>query len=390
MLKLYIGDIEYPLQKKSWIPTLDSVIQTQILKKKYLYNTIIIFKKSTNYDYEFNMTSDVLYTSSELDSITVHYGVNNNIIIPGYYDYYDGTYYYSYLCLYSNVFNLWNIENTLTDAYAIKYDQESVTIKNSYVLNEFRITKNVIEFIVDDYINNVDNLILPNQTSDTTILDDYWLVNCKTFELFDSNEVSGQSVYTFNGLLYNIDQSNLLAVPKNYELDRYNNLYLSNLCNEISYKSMSSGLNHYNKQINMIYGENVTTLGLEAFNDVQIRVINFPKLEIISESSIRNNSVLEILYLPGSLKEMHLESIGDTTETFTTINFGLNLGAELASDIFLQNCSFLDPVHLGSQFNNLAEIEKGSKTIYLNLDVYDKISSADLLIADVKGWIVSK
>ena len=390
MLKLYIGDIEYPLQKKSWIPTLDSVIQTQTLKKKYLYNTIIIFKKSTNYDYQFNMTSDVLYTSSELDSLTEHYGINSNITISGYYDYYDGTYYYSYLCLYSNTFNLWNIENTLTDAYAIKYDQVSVTIKDSYVLNEFRITKNVREFIVEDDINNIDNLILPNQTSDTTILDDYWLVNCKTFELFDSNEVSGQTVDTFNGLLYNIDQSKLLAVPKNYELDRYNNFYLSNFCNEISAKSISSGINYYNKEINMIYGESVTSLGNEALNNIQVRIINFPNLQIISDSCIRNNSSLEILYLPGSLKDMQLESIGDTSEKFTTVNFGLNLGTGLSTDIYLQNCAYLDPVHLGSQFNNLAEIIKGSKTIYLHQDVYDNISADDLLIAGEKGWYVSK
>lgn len=390
MLKLYIGDIEYPLQKKSWIPTLDSVIQTQTLKNKYLYNTIIIFKKSTNYDYQFSMTSDVLYTSSELDALTEHYGVNNNITISGFYDYYDGTYYYSYLCLYSNTFNLWNIDNNLTDSYAIKYDQVSVTIKDNYVLNEFRITKNVRDFIVEDEINNVDNLILPNQISDTTILDDYWLVNCKTFELFDSNEVSGQLVDTFNGLLYNIDQTYLLAVPKNYELDRYNNFYVSNFCTQITGRSISSGFNYYSKEINMIYGENVTSLGNEALNNIKVRIINFPKLQIITDSCIRNNSLLEILYLPGSLKEINFESIGDTSEKFTTINFGLNLGTALTTDIYLQNCAYLDPVHLGSQFNNLAEITKGSKTIYLHPNVYDNLSAEDLLIAETKGWIIFK
>lgn len=390
MLKLYIGDIEYPLQKKSWIPTLDSVIQTQTLKNKYLYNTIIIFKKSTNYDYQFSMTSDVLYTSSELDALTEHYGVNNNITISGFYDYYDGTYYYSYLCLYSNTFNLWNIDNNLTDSYAIKYDQVSVTIKDNYVLNEFRITKNVRDFIVEDEINNVDNLILPNQISDTTILDDYWLVNCKTFELFDSNEVSGQLVDTFNGLLYNIDQTYLLAVPKNYELDRYNNFYVSNFCTQITSRSISSGFNYYSKEINMIYGENVTSLGNEALNNIKVRIINFPKLQIITDSCIRNNSLLEILYLPGSLKEINFESIGDTSEKFTTINFGLNLGTALTTDIYLQNCAYLDPIHTGSQFNNLAEITKGSKTIYLHPNVYDNLSAEDLLIAETKGWIIFK
>ena len=94
-IKLYIGEINYPGSKLPWIPTLDSVISTQVqIKNKYNYITIIIFRKSTNDDYNYIINSDVLYTSSMTDVLTQHIGSDGTITMNGIWDYYDGTYYY--------------------------------------------------------------------------------------------------------------------------------------------------------------------------------------------------------------------------------------------------------------------------------------------------------
>ena len=390
MLKLFIGDIEYPLQKKSWVPTLASVQSTQVINSKYLYNTIIIFKKSTDYDLQFSITSDVLYTSSELDSFTEHSGSDGYITIPGYYDYFDGASYYSYLCLYSNTFNLWDINNTLTDGYAIKYDQSSVSIYSDYILNEWYITNNVDELIIYDNINNVEKLILPNLTKETTIIDTYWKVNCKEYELFDVAD-NLTEVETFNGLLYTVGQEILIATPKDYQLDKYNNFYVSNYCLNIRDKSISNGDDlYFNKEINMIYGENVTTLGGSALYKLQVHIINFPKLETIAAHCISSNAALTTLYLPSSLISMDQNSINSTPETFLYINFGINLGENMTTPIYLQDCEYLDVNHTAIQFYNLAKIEKGSNYIYLHPNVYDYLTVDQIIVAEDKGWVVTK
>lgn len=387
MLKLFIGDVDYKLQKKPWIPTLESVIKTQELKSKYLYNTIIIFKKETQIDYVFDFTDDVLYSSSEIDSLTQHYGVDGYILIPSYYDYFDGTYYYNYICLYSNTLDLWDISNTLSGAYAIKYDQSSVTINETYLLNEWVITKNVNELVVSDTIENVETLILPNASTGIDITT-YWKVNCKEFELFDVlNYIPNQEVETFNGLLYSNDQDKLIAIPKDYQLDKYFNLYLSNLCTSIESNSLTDTVIFYEKEINMLYGENIINLNDSCFYGLKLHSFNFPKLTYIGNSVVSNNEFLDTIYLPGTLEVMQLESIQDTP-TLIYVNFGYNLGEYLRTPIYLQYLSNLDVTFLGVQINNLAEIGKDSNTLYLHQVVYDSLPAGVFTILDTKGWLV--
>lgn len=391
MLKLYIGDVLYPGIKKSWIPTLDSVLSTQSLKNKYLYSTIIIFKKDTDYDYNFSFDADVVYTSSEIDLLTEHKGTDLTITIPGYYDYFDGKYYYCYICLYSNTFDLWDISNTLSEAYAIKYDQSSVTISSNYILNEWFITKNVNELIVSDNVDNVETLILPNLTTDATDISDYWLVNCKEFQLFDViNYKTSQVVETFNGLLYSLHQDRLMAVPKDYQLDKYNNLYISNLCTTILENSISNSSDYYlNKEINMIYGENVVELKEGCLYKLRVKIINFPKLEAIGDGVIRENEVLETINLPGTLVSMQQESINTTPSTLLYVNFGYDLGKDLKTPIYLQNISTLDATYLGVQFGNLFKYDdKGGNQIWLHAVIYDQLTPEQLLVAEDKNWEV--
>ena len=302
-IKLYIGEHNYSQNKTAWIPTIDSVLQTQkFLKSKYLYRTVIIFRKNTMGDVLYPMAHNLVYSTSEFDALIVHSGSTGNILINEYANYFDGTYYYYYLVMYSNTFGLWDVVNN-NSIYAILYDQTSVVIQGgaSYIMNEFRITKNVNYLgVTGGSVTNVTTLILPNKTLDTTEFTSYTLFsNLKNFQLFDLGVAyPAQEVNTYKGLLYTLAFDELITVPVDYQGEttyyrsssttstitttRINLHQACRFIRNLSFNDDSSG-NVYLNEIDEIVGESVMELGVTALAWTKIKSINFPVLKDIKE-----------------------------------------------------------------------------------------------------------
>ena len=388
-IKLYIGEIPTIGSKLPWLPTIDSVLSTQkYIKNKYNYMTVIIFKKTTDDDLLYPVNFDVTYTSSMTDSLTEHSGVDNNILIKNYMDYFDGNYYYSYLVMYSNTFDLWNISNDAT-TYAILYDQSTVNIVYPYMLNEWRISKNVEDLIINTTIYNVNTLVIPNKNSSSnlTFSSYYDVANCNKFRLYNEiNTVLNQEIETFNGLLYSINQTSLIAVPRNYQPDIYNNITLSTECQTINVNSFQNGSDYYETNFNTLYGQNVTTIENNAFENLRLTVANFPNLNTLGDYVFLNNEYLTTLYLPTTLERMYENSINTLSDALTTVYFESNFGINLITPIYLQHCNALNIDNLVLQFNNLATV--GDGTIYLHNDIYYSLTPEQIAIATDKGWKV--
>ena len=391
-IKLWIGNLNYPTSKLPWIPTIDSVLSTQrYIKNKYDYMTVIIFRKLTNDDYIYTINNDVLYTSSMTDVLTQHIGTDGTITMNGIWDYYDGNYYYSYLIMYSNTFDVWNVINN-GNTYAVLYDQSVANIKYPYIMNEWRISKNVTELIVETDVNNVSTLIIPNQMPNTINIENFYSVNnCTKFQLFNIlNPISNQEIETYNGLLYTINQVMLIAVPNKYQPDINSNINISTECVVINSNAFSNGTPdmQYDVEFNMIYGENVEILDDYALSFIKNKIISFPKLESIGEFAIYENESLETLYLPVTLQNMTENSIAPNTNKFRTIIFEYNFGINLSTPLYLQFCNALNIDNLALQFNNLG-ITDGS-IIYLHPDVYNSLSVEQIQVATDKGWKVEQ
>lgn len=390
-IKLYIGKIPTIGSKLSWLPRIDSVLSTQKhIKNKYNYMTIIIFRKLTNDDYIYTINSDVLYTSSMTDVLTQHIGTDGTITMNGIWDYFDGNYYYSYLVMYSNTFDLWNISNDAT-MYAILYDQSTVDIVYPYMLNEWRISKNVEELIINTTIYNVNTLVIPNKNSSSnlTFSSYYDVANCNKFRLYNEiNTVLNQEIETFNGLLYSINQTSLIAVPRNYQPDIYNNITLSTECQIINVNSFQNGSHYYETNFNTLYGQYVTSIENKAFENLSLTVANFPNLNTLGDYVFLNNKYLTTLYLPATLERMYKNSINTLSDALTTIYFEFNFGVNLTTPIYLQYCNALNIDNLALQFNNLATV--GGNTIYLHNDIYYSLTPEQIAIAVDKGWKVEK
>ena len=390
-IKIWIGNLNYPNSKLPWLPTINSVLSTQrFLKNKYNYMTVIIFRKLTDDDYTYTISNDVLYTSSATDILTQHIGATNTITIPGFYDYYDGNYYYSYLVMYSNTFNIWNVVNN-SNVYAVLYDQTIVNISYPYIMNEWRITKNVAELIVSAGVNNVTTLIIPNQMEYTINFENFYNVNyCEKFQLFNIlNPLINQEIETFNGLLYTINQDILIAVPHNYKPDVYNNINLSSNCNSIRTNTFSNGTidMRYDTSFNTLFGENVTDIDEYSLAFVSAKIFNFPKLQKFNNFALYLNDNIETLYLPKSLMTMYEDSLVPDTDKFTNILFENDFGINLDTNVYLQHCNVLDVSLLATQFYNLATI-KTDNIIYLHNDIYDALTPEEIDIAINKGWKV--
>lgn len=388
-IKLYIGEIPTIGSKLPWLPTIDSVLSTQkYIKNKYNYMTVIIFKKTTDDDLLYPVNFDVLYTSSITDSLTQHIGADNNILIKNYMDYFDGNYYYSYLVMYSNTFDLWNISNDAT-TYAILYDQSTVDIVYPYMLNEWRISKNVEDLIINTTIYNVNTLVIPNKNSSSnlTFSSYYDVANCNKFRLYNEiNTVLNQEIETFNGLLYSINQTSLIAVPRNYQPDIYNNITLSTECQTINVNSFQNGSDYYETNFNTLYGQYVSDIENNAFENLNLTVANFPSLTKLGDCAFLNNVYLTTLYLPTSLERMYESSINTLSDKLTTIYFEFNFGVNLTTPIYLQYCNALNIDNLALQFNNLATV--GDGIIYLHNEVYNNLTPEQIKIAVDKGWKV--
>ena len=389
-IKLYIGPVVYPNTKIPWIPTIDSVKATQIyLKNKFLYSTILIFKKINNEDYYFPMSSDITYTSSEFDYQTVHLGTSQYIRISGMYDYFDGTYYYSYLVMYSNIFNAWNIQNDNT-MYAILYDQSSVVITSGapYTLNEFRISKNVTSLSTSGYsdMSNVSTLIIPNATLGSVNFSSYSLFNnCESYQLFDiANDLPAQEVNSLNGLLYSKGYTTLLAVPKQIKGDpNYNRLQLSNNCLAISQYAFNSGTidNVVESNIEVLVGPNVLEITDYSLAWTNIRSINFPIIEKIGEFAFYQSNIYS-LYLPSSLTSVGIQFVVECLD-LEYIYLGINFDCSLD----LRGAEKINPINLGIQFYKLKPAAKlGERSIIVQPIVYESIPKADLDYAYSINW----
>lgn len=389
-IKLYIGPVVYPNTKIPWIPTIDSVKATQIyLKNKFLYSTILIFKKINNEDYYFPMSSDITYTSSEIDYQTVHLGTSQYIRISGMSDYFDGTYYYSYLVMYSNIFNAWNIQNDNT-MYAILYDQSSVVITSGapYTLNEFRISKNVTSLRTSGYsdMSNVSTLIFPNATVDSVNFSSYSLFNnCESYQLFDiANDLPAQEVNSLNGLIYSLDYKTLLAVPKQVKGDpKYNRLQLSNNCLFISQYAFNSGMidDVVESNIEVLVGPNVLEIANYSLAWTNIRSINFPIIEKIGENAFYQSRIYR-LYLPSTLTDVGIQFVVGCLY-LEYIYLGNNFDCSLD----LRDADRINPINLGIQFYKLKPADKlGERSITVQPIVYDGIPQADLDYAYSINW----
>lgn len=389
-IKLYIGPVVYPNTKIPWIPTIDSVKATQIyLKNKFLYSTILIFKKINNEDYYFPMSSDITYTSSEIDYQTIHLGSTQYIRISGMYDYFDGTYYYSYLVMYSNTFNVWDIQNDNT-MYAILYDQSSVVINSGapYTLNEFRISKNVTSLSTSggSDMTNISNLIIPNATFDSVNFSSYSLFsNCESYQLFDiANDLPTQKVQSLNGLLYSKGYTTLLAVPKQIKVDpKYNRLQLSNNCSAISQYSFNYGTidTVVESNIEVLVGSNVLDITDYSLAWTNIRSINFPILEKIGEFAFYQSKI-HSLYLPSTLTSVGFQFVGECLDLEM-----LYLGNNFDCSLDLRGAEMINPINLGIQFYKLKPADKLEyRVINISQVVYDGIPQADLDYAYSINW----
>lgn len=392
-IKLFIGEPNYVGSKLPWIETIDSVLRTQVyIKNKYLYRTVIIFKKVAQTDINYTMTNDVVYTTSHTDYESQHIGADLTIYINANYDYFDGNYYYSYLVMYSNVLDTWNVVND-SSYYAVLYDQTSVNITYPYEMGPeaWRITKNVRELVIGDLVENVTKLIIPNYMPETTNIENFYNVsNCEKFELFNTiNQITEQEIETYNGLLYNLNQNKLIAVPQNYKPNGDDNIILSSLCTEIAERAFSNGTPdvYYPTAFNMLYGQNVTIINNSAFAYMNCVILSFPNLEYIYDNAISNMIKLERIDLSNTLISMEVDSIIDC-DSVTQILFQVGLGTNLTSDLYLHHCPNLDKSSLALQFYNLATIIAESKSIYLNEAVYNLLSSAQIAVATDKGWKV--
>lgn len=389
-IKLYIGPVVYPNTKIPWIPTIDSVKATQIyLKNKFLYSTILIFKKINNEDYYFPMSSDITYTSSEIDYQTIHLGTSQYIRISGMYDYFDGTYYYSYLVMYSNIFNVWNIQNDNT-MYAILYDQSSVVITSgaSYTLNEFRISKNVTSLSTSggSDMPNISNLIIPNATFNSVNFSSYSLFNnCERYQLFDmANDLPSQDVNSLNGLIYSNDFGKLLAVPKQIKGDHtYNKLQLHNDCSNIEQFAFNSGMidDVVESNIEVLVGPNVLEIANYSLAWTNIRSINFPIIEKIGEHAFYQSRIYR-LYLPSTLTDIGAEFVVECLD-LEYIYLGNNFDCSLD----LRGADMINSINLGIQFYKLKPAAKlGERSIIVQPIVYDSIPQADLDYAYSINW----
>lgn len=391
-IKLWIGNLNYPASKLPWLPTIDSVLSTQALNKNnYLYRTVIIFRKATDADYNYTMNNDVVYTSSATDTQTQHIGLDGTITISGIYDYFDGNYYYSYLIMYSDTFDNWNVTNNV-NVYAVLYDQTLAYISAPYIMNEWRITKNVAEIITSAEINNVSTLIVPNQMSEGIKYETFYNVAyCENFQLFNMiNPLLTQEIEVFNGLLYSINQGTLIAVPRIYTADVNNNIILSYNCTKIKSYSVNNGTvdMRYETSFDMLFGENVTTIEEYGLGYISPKIINFPKLESIKAYGLYLNDKIEVLYLPKSLIDIDIYGIIPASSVFTNVLLEFDFGINLTTPLYLHYCEMLDANLLANQFNNLATVT--DSIIYLHQKVFDALTPTQLAIATDKGWKVEK
>lgn len=400
-IKLYIGEVNYPQNKIAWIPTIDSVLNTQrFLPSKFLYRSVIIFRKTTMQDISYPMTNSIYYSTSEFDSLLVHNGTTGNIIINENAYYFDGTYYYYYLVMYSNTFDLWNVVNN-NSIYAILYDQTNVTIQggSSYIMNEFRITKNVVSLnISGGSVSNVYTLILPNTTLDITEFATYTqFVNLTNFQLFDLGiNYSTQEVSTFKGLLYTLDYSELIAIPVNYqgETIQYRSsktastttttrinlhsecIYIRNL----AFNDDSSG-NSFINEIDEIYGENVMVVQVTGLAYTKIKSVRFPKLKSIGENAF-TGSTIEKLYLPNTVADV-ADNFVDGCEQLTVVTLENNFDCNLT----LLGANNINGTLFGQQFYHLLPQDKDyPKTIAVMAEVFNNIPQADKDYAASINW----
>jgi hypothetical protein len=388
-IKLYIGKNEYLDSKLPWTPTLDSVLTTQQkVKNKYLYKTIIIFRKLTPDNYNYPMGFDMLYTNSNTDYLTQHLGTDGYISMNGGYDYFDGTYYYSYLVMYSNTINQWNVINDDT-VYAVLYDQLSVTLNGGvrYIMNEHRITKNVNELIVTGgNITNIETLILPNKTSNDTNFETYMLVtSCKKYRLFDEvNLVEGQQVNTLNGLLYTVDYSMLLAVPFNFELDLNNDFVLPNYTTSINEKAFSiSDDDKYNKVINILRGDYLEDILDKSLFGIDFKTLYCSRLKYIGFGALENSKINQ-LYLPNTLVKIEDNSTQGCNDLERVY-----LQSNIAGIIDLRGANNIDAKILSLQLYNVADLT-GLPTsyIYLTANVYDLCTAESIKHCEDLNWTV--
>lgn len=389
-IKLWIGEDNYPVSKKPWLPTIDSVLQTQILlKNKYKYKTVIIFIKNNNDDFYYPLNKDMIYTSSATDSLTQHLSTDSEILIRGYYDYYDGVNYFCYLILYSNTFNDWNVIND-ESVYAVYYDEDDAIISQPYVMNEWRISKNVkgLKFYAEFF--NVPNLIIPNGFQDDNATFEYFYpaVNTEYYRLFDeANELTSQTINTFGGLIYSLDYGTLLTVPRKYKGDSSGDIILNNLCQDISKDAFGNGTidMHLETDIDLLYGLNVSNLSDYCLCGVLVKRIVFPNLKDIKSYAVRESEKLETFYFPASLVTMEGNAF-IYSNSFINPVFEVDFGKNMTTPIHFGYCNNFDVAFFASQLYNLATIEKGSNTIIITDNLYSSLSSDERKVAEDKGW----
>lgn len=388
-IKLFIGKNEPLDSKLPWLPNLDSVLSTQIyIKNKYLYKTIIIFRTETEENYNYPMLVDMLYTNSNTDYLTQHLGTDEYITMNGYYFYFDGNYYYSYLVMYSNTFDEWNVTNDNT-VYAVLYNQTSVKLTGGapYIMNEHKITKNVEELIVTGgEINNIETLILPNKTVGTTTFKTYSLVtSCKKFQLFDEvNQISNQQVNTLNGLLYTTDYTTLLAVPINFQMDLNNDLTLTNYCTTINSNAFSeSPENKVLNQINTLYGFNVEDILDYGLAFIELTSFYMPRLKGLGFGALLE-SLINRLNLPNTLISMEDNSVQACENLI-----GIYLQVGIKGIIDLRGANNIDGAILSLQLYNVADLRGLPESyIYLNGQVYDNITLEAIKYCEERNWVV--
>lgn len=408
-IKLFIGpefsekDKATKYIKQEWIPTLDGV-QNVIsnLKGLYEYKTILIFEKvEANLDVVYPMTSDIIYTTSVRTQYTQHYGTELNITITSENDVQIGSYYYSYLVMYSNTLDVWNVTpfNVYNPTLKISskyilFDQTNVVLEavtGKLGINQgsgsYLITKNV-HSLTGDYVE-LEHLVIPNQMSEALNYGSLYGLANKTFTLFNILEnINGQEIESFNGLLYTIGQEMLIAVPKQFQLDTGSIFRLSDDCYAISSSAFNDGVNYYPEKMYRIYGNNVAILADNCFSGLGIQVISFSNLQYIGHNVLTNITELTTFYLPASLIRMYDDSLDADLSSFIYVNFGNGLGTNLTSHLYLQNNQYLNIDNLVFQFSKLATITKGSKTIYLHSDVYYALTPLQITVASDKGWMV--
>lgn len=387
-IKLYIGEAEDALAKLPWLPTLDSVISTQrFIKNKYKFSTVIIFRKSLAGDINYPMTNNVVYTSSQFDLEVQHIGSTGAISVSGDYDYFDGTYYYSYIVMYSNILNIWNVTNN-SSIYAIKYDQSNVVITGGlpYIMNEFRITKNVVSLVITGgVVSTVDTLILPNQTLDITEYATYSQFNSlNKFQLFNvANYVTDQKVESYDGLLYSVGLGTLLAVPTNYSGDDSNNIILSDVCEKINTTAFNDGStgNCYQYPINQIKGSNVQYLEAAALAFTNIKVVRFPILSDVKDEAFLQSKVEQLL-LPNTLRYFGNNVVEECNELTTVL---LEQGFDCT--LVLNGAPNINGINFGSQlYNLLPNIKPGERSITLMPEVFNNIPREDIDYATSINW----